>query len=293
MSIIRPPAVAGRFYPADEAQCARALKQMFHKAADVQTVAGAIGGIMPHAGWYFSGVTAARTVQALSNATPDVVVIFGAVHVSDLNRASVFDRGAWQTPMGMMPVDEELAAAVVESVVATPNPQAHRFEHSIEVELPFIQHVFGDIAILPVMVRPGSWSAEIGHTVAQAAERLGRRAIYLASTDLTHYGPSYGFEPHGRGGDGLRWAKQVNDRRFLDCVGRMGSEEVVPEAEEHRNACGAGAVAATLAAVTYGGGANSLELSHVTSADVLAATGERSDDAVGYAATVFFCTQAP
>ena len=144
--------------------------------------------------------------------------------------------------------------------------------------------------ILPIMVRPGPWAEEVGRVCAVAAGELGRRTAFVASTDLTHYGPSFGFEPHGRGERGIRWAKDVNDRRFISLVGELDAEAVVPEATTNRNACGSGAVAATIAAARTAGLDEYSELGHTCSADC--DSGERggSFDSVGYHAGVFRAT---
>jgi AmmeMemoRadiSam system protein B len=284
MSVIRMPAFAGLFYPAEPSACELAVTSLFDGLKPRQLHGIPRGGLVPHAGWAYSGRVAALTVQAVARATPDVVVVFGAVHVRDLNRASVFDAGVWRTPAGDVNVDEELAAAVVGGEIVA-DTLAHRHEHSIEVELPLIRHAMPGTGVLPLMVRPGAWSRGVGVRVAEAALRLGRRAVFLASTDLTHYGPRFDFEPAGRGAEGLRWAKEVNDRRFLTIVQRREAGEVVPEAEGHWNACGAGAVAAAIAAAGIYGCDGSTELKHTTSAEVRPEQG--ITDSVGYASLVF------
>lgn len=284
MSLIREPAFAGLFYPAAQDACEQAVRSLLADLPQQNPSQRVLGGIVPHAGWGFSGRIAAMTIQALARTAPDVVVIFGAVHVRDLNRASVFPRGSWRTPTGDLAVDEALANAIVGADVVG-DAIAHRSEHSIEVELPLIQHALPEATILPIMVRPGPWSADVGFLVARAALRLGRRPAFLASTDLTHYGPRFEFEPAGRGRVGLDWAKNVNDRRFLTLVRRLAADNVVTEAEEHRNACGAGAVAATLGAMTELGCASTVEIAHTTSAEVRHEP--EVTDSVGYASVVF------
>ena len=95
MSGIRQPVVAGRFYPAGEAECLRMLEEM-RRRVDVE--GRAVGAIVPHAGWVYSGRTAALGVSAVAAAEPETVVVFGAVHTMDLNYASAFTTGAWATP---------------------------------------------------------------------------------------------------------------------------------------------------------------------------------------------------
>ncbi len=274
---------AGRFYPSDPHVCQQSISEMFRS---VSAPAG-IGAIVPHAGWVYSGATAALGIAAIASAVPGTVVIFGAVHVPDRNPASIFPRGVWQTPTGSIEVDEELASRLVESPLIVGDPSAHRFEHSIEVQLPLLRHVLPDVKIVPIMVRPGSEATDVGRFCAAAAATSGRGVAFLGSTDLTHYGPAFGFEPHGRGPEGIRWAKDVNDRRFIKLIQDLDAGGVVPEAETNRNACGAGAVAATIGAMLELRIGRYQELQHTTSAEVEGGIEPESVNSVGYEAGVF------
>jgi AmmeMemoRadiSam system protein B len=279
----RQPAVAGRFYPATGGACEQALDELVR---GLETGA-AIGAIVPHAGWVYSGRTAARGIAGVAAARPETVVIFGAVHVLDMNDASVFSEGSWVTPLGSVEIDAELGRRVAQADLIVDDPGAHGREHAIEVELPIIQRLMGDVAILPVMVRPGPWAAEVGLVCAEAARALGRGVVYVGSTDLTHYGPAFGFEPHGHGEEGVRWAKDVNDRRFVRLIEALDAEGVVAEAAANHNACGAGAVAATIAAARAAGAQVYTELEHITSADGDLAGGIPAVNSVGYEAGIF------
>jgi len=284
MSATRQAAFAGRFYPAGEAECLQMLDEM---TRPVDFTGIALGAVVPHAGWVFSGPTALLSMAAIAGVKPDTIVIFGAVHSFDANHASLFPSGTWQTPLGSLYVDEELAKRVSQSEHIAVNPAGHAYEHSIEVQLPLIQHIVGDVKILPIGVRPGPFSAEVGRFCAAEVGDSGRKVVVLASTDLTHYGPAFGFEPHGRGVEGIRWAKEVNDRRFVDLVAALDAGAVVPEAATNHNACGAGAVAAAIAAMRELGADGYVELEHTTSADLELAEGSHPTNSVGYEAGVF------
>lgn len=289
MSLTRDPAFAGRFYPADAAQCSAMVDRFNPQGA----VRGALGALAPHAGWKFSGATAGLSLSAIAAGKPETVIIFGAVHVLDSNKASLFASGSWRTPLGVVRVDELLAKRVLSCRHIRSDAGIHRREHSIEVELPFLQRSLGDLMILPIMVRPGPWAEEVGRACAMAAGDLGRRVAFVASTDLTHYGPSFGFEPHGRGEAGIRWAKDVNDRRFISLVGALDAGAIVPEAEMNRNACGSGAVAATIVAVRTAGLSEYSELAHTCSAECDLEEGGNPLDSVGYHAGVFRAGEDP
>lgn len=284
MAAVRPVVFANHFYPGDPNICEQTVASLF---ASVSAVPAAVGGVVPHAGWYYSGEVAARTIAGIAGYQPETVVIFGAVHVPDFHRSSLYAAGLWETPLGPMAVDAELAERIANHPDITIAPGAHRHEHSIEVELPLLRDRLPDVRIVPLMVRPGPWAPEIGRVCAEATLELGRRVVFLASTDLTHYGPSFGFEPRGHGEEGIRWAKEVNDRRLIALIAAGDAKEVVPEATLHHNACGPGAVAALLGAMEGLGLSKYVELCHTTSAEREQREGRRTLDSVGYEAGIF------
>jgi AmmeMemoRadiSam system protein B len=280
---LRLPIAAGRFYPSQASEC---IELLDHLAAGLEPVP-AIGAIAPHAGWIYSGRTALRSIISLAARTPDTVLIFGAVHVPMRAEASLFSDGDWQTPLGTASVDSKLGALVKRRQHVREDPESHRFEHSIEVLVPMLQRHLPGTPILPLMVRPGPWAEEVGRECARAAAEAGRRVAYLASTDLTHYGPAFGIEPAGSGPAGITWAKDVNDRRLIELIASGQAAQVVPEATLNRNACGAGAVAALLGAMGESGVHQFRELEHTSSAEVECAAGAAPENSVGYLAGVF------
>ncbi|HVP13119.1 MAG TPA: AmmeMemoRadiSam system protein B [Phycisphaerae bacterium] len=295
--MIREPAVAGMFYPRDPEQCRRELRACLEKAA--QAAAGhepaavlgrIIGGIVPHAGWVCSGAVAARVFNLVSKEPhPSAVVLFGAVHVAHGPRASFFPSGAWETPLGLVEVDDRLAERLQgHTGLMEPAPHAHDQEHSIEVQVPFIQYLLPDAKIVPIMVPPTNNAAVLGTAVGRACKSLDAQVVFIGSTDLTHYGPGYGFIPAGVGPEGLAWAKNVNDRRMIGLILALNHYGAVEEAEANQNACGAGAVAAAVAACKAYGATRATLLEHTTSFEVLREMyDEPMRDAVGYAALAF------
>ena len=128
--------------------------------------------------------------------------------------------------------------------IAEANDEAHTDEHALEVKMPIVRALFPDVPTVPIMVPPQASPVELGRRLAALVGP--RRASVLASTDLTHYGEPFGFTPAGTGPDAHDWMVR-NDRRFLDRVAVLAAEDIVPEASQHRNACGSGAVAAAVA----------------------------------------------
>lgn len=308
-SPVRTPAVAGIFYPGDPIQC-RALAQSYLDAAGLAPEAPAgrrwIGGIVPHAGWICSGAIAGQTIGALQAQSRepsgsaegriedrvaerlDVVVIFGAVHTPLPIHNAAFDSHArWAVPGGESAVAQDVEGRLLEQGdFFRVDDRFHVQEHAVEVELPLIQAAWPNATVLPIEVPAIDSADEIGRRVARQLIAAGLNAVYLASSDLTHYGANYGFAPAGVGINALSWAKE-NDRRLLQIVTDMAVEAVMPEVKGHFNACGAGAIAAMMAACREMGASVGRVLSHANSYETLAGVAKQSpNNAVGYAAVV-------
>ena len=294
--MIREPAVAGKFYADQPKQCLTDVEECARRAAaeeqaeaDTSRADRIIGGVVPHAGWVYSGAVAARVFAAMAAGDhPQAIVVFGAIHVLHGPRPTVFPSGAWQTPLGLAHIDDRLAERLHgQTGLLDVDPHAHDGEHSIEVEVPFIQHLMPDALVVPIMVPVNDKAAALGRSVGRTCRDYGVRAAFICSTDLTHYGPSFNFTPRGVGAEALRWSKEVNDRRMIDLMLEMRAEGAVEEAVKYRNACGGGAIAATLAACEAYGAKRTHLLEHTTSAEVgreLSLASPR--DAVGYAGIV-------
>ena len=152
------------------------------------------------------------------------------------------------------------------------------------MELPLIQAVWPSAAILPIEMPAISQAVDLGRNIAAAVKQMGLSAVYLASSDLTHYGPNYRFTPAGVGEAGLRWALE-NDQRLLELITAMKPERIVPEVQSHYNACGGGAIAAMMSACQESGAKNAVVLRHQNSFETLAAIAPQTPtNAVGYAA---------
>jgi len=289
--MIREPVFAGRFYPSAPDRC-RAELQGLLAAVGVSVSAGErmFGGLVPHAGWAYSGAVAAQVLTALAaGSQPSVVIIFGGVHRYRGREAALFGQGRWETPLGPVQVDSRLAERILgHTNLIVDDPYAHEDEHSIEVQLPFIKHLLPDASIIPLMVPCVKSAPEVGEAVARTLKAYDYHALIVGTTDLTHYGPHYGFVPMGVGVEANAWAKNVNDRRFIDLACRLRGGELVAEAAAHKNACSSGAAAATIAAVSALGATDGILLAHASSSEVAAGlTMEEVSDSVGYAGIVY------
>lgn len=290
---VRPAAVAGQFYEADGPTCALHIEQMLAQVQLPPDLPPNItGGIVPHAGWVFSGSLALLTLAAIKKQehAVDTFVVFGAVHRANQPLAMLYDAGQWDTPLGPVDVDEHLARKALAQAadLMLVDTDAHTQEHSIEVQVPLIAHLFPEAKIVPVLTPPTPQAPLVGQAVARAVAAAPNKVICIGSTDLTHYGPSYMFTPHGTGQEGIDWAKRENDRFFIEQTLRMDAAQLLDTAHSYGSACGAGAVAATVAASQALGAKKGHLLAHSTSAEIMANQFSRSSsDSVGYAAIVF------
>jgi MEMO1 family protein len=290
---VRSPAVAGMFYPADAATCRRAATQLLESArpaiSQMSSQLGnktGIGAVVPHAGWICSGAVAAESILSLARQRPavDLVVVFGAIHTPiPIDRGVLDSHARWAVPGGesnVAALRQELSACTSQFVT---DDRFHLREHAVEVELPLIQATWPLAQILPIEVPPESSAVELGRSVARVVAAAGLSAIYLASSDLTHYGPNYRFTPAGVGEAAMQWAME-NDRRVLRIITDMTPEKIVPEVRTQNNACGAGAIAAMMAACLEQGASKAVVLRHTSSYQTLAAVAPQTpDNAVGYA----------
>ncbi len=285
---VRLPAVAGLFYPAADEQCRIVSQRMLRTNSAVEQFAW-IGGVVPHAGWVCSGAIAGEVIGTIARRmTPDLVVIFGAVHTPmPLEFAVLSVSREWRVPGGASEVPADVLVGVRNSSpLFVVDDRFHVREHAVEVELPLIQRAWPQARILPIEVPLLDEAIEIGERTARVVSASEAKVVYLASSDLTHYGPAYHFVPAGVGLDALTWAKE-NDRRLLETIESFSIDRIVPEVRTRMNACGGGAIAAMLAACRLSGATRATLLRHANSYETLQAVApQRPDNAVGYAAVV-------
>ena len=197
--------------------------------------------IAPHAGWYYSGQTAAVAVASLDAAAETVVVIGG--HLPRGIEVLIAPEDGVKTPLGTMTVDLELREEFKKQVSSKPDRYA---DNTVEVLLPMVHYFFPQSKLLWLRFPAEEKSFEAGKILTKTAADLGRRLVVLASTDLTHYGDNYGFSPMGRGRPALEWVKKVNDAAFIEAVLEGNPSLVLKRAEEDSSACSAGAVLGAL-----------------------------------------------
>ena len=278
MAQIRLPVVAGTFYEGTAEALRLQVESCFLSRfgpgkLPVVNVAGSrkvLGLVCPHAGYVYSGAVAANAFFSLaSDGKPETVVILGPNHTGYGNPLSAMREGAWRTPLGDVQIDTEVADAIAaETGILDFDEVAHRHEHSIEVQLPFLQYLYGNsFKFVPIcfLMQDLQSAQEIGSALAEAL--ANRNAVVIASSDFTHYES--------------QTSVNRKDLAALDAVKALDEKQFYQILEaENVSVCGYAPIAA-LIAYAKGLGATKAEiLCHKTSGDV---TGDKSS-VVGYAA---------
>ncbi len=184
--MIRTPVVAGRFYPGDE----RSLAELVDSSL-VSTPSPAIGVMSPHAGYVYSGGVAGKALSAAT--VTGTVLLLGPNHTGRGTEASIMSFGVWSTPLGESSIDAELAAGLTERCPHLhEDSTAHAFEHSLEVQLPFLQRMRPGVMIVPIafMMRSLERMREVGTAIGQVLKGWREPVLMVASSDMTHYEPS-------------------------------------------------------------------------------------------------------
>ena len=188
---VRSPAVAGSFYPDSPKVLSAQMGKFIHDAELKETDRELIGLIAPHAGYVYSGHVAGYAYKQLLGQSFDTVVLLGLSHRYRIDGAAIYARGAFRTPLGDIPIDEDLAAEIMRlNSDIVDLPPAHANEHSLEVQLPFLQHILSDFRIVPILLQDDSPENVIplGQAIVEA---MGDRScLLIGSTDLCHY-PTY------------------------------------------------------------------------------------------------------
>ena len=281
---IRPAVFAGSWYPARAEACEQEIRAFLAGQPDAHLAGQSwVGGIVPHAGWYFSGGIACRVINLLKSRDPiDLVLIFGMhLHPGSANR--MMPAGAWQTPFGPLEVAADLAEHLRgRFTFQLETSRDFTQDNTIELQLPFIRRLLAPAKILAMGVPPTAAAMEIGKAAVDWCLAQGKKIRIIGSTDLTHYGTNYGFSPRGRGPSALDWVRGRNDRDMVDAFEAMSPQRVLEEALSNQNACCSGAAATAIAAAKQMGAVKARTVAYATSHDK-----SPGDSFVGYAGVVF------
>ncbi|MEM3399292.1 MAG: MEMO1 family protein [Candidatus Micrarchaeia archaeon] len=271
---MRYPAVAGSFYPSDEKSLHNSLVRMFEKAKDVEKFEKVFAAVSPHAGYMYSGQTAAYTFATIKKAydSPPLFVILGPNHTGYGAEVSVSTED-WLTPLGKVKSDAEFASLMVDnSKYMELDEVAHAYEHSIEVQLPFIQFLYQDFRFVAVCVGRHELGVveDIAGAIARAEEQSKKDIIVIASSDFTHYESAA--SANKKDFDAMENVKNLDYRGFVEKV-----------LMKRYSICGFSPIAVSIAYSKTKGAKKSVLVKYTNSGD---ASGDYSS-VVAYASIVF------
>ncbi len=289
---VRRPAVAGAFYDANPSSLRNQIIDSFNhelgpgRLPSRKSESKILGVVVPHAGYVYSGASAAHAYLRLAEQKkPDTVIVVSPNHIGRGTPISIMSEGSWETPFGMIELDTGLAEKIVEkSRIAQIDETAFlpptrndastywrptREEHSIEVQLPFLQFIYSDFKLVPVCMgyQDLETSIDLGKAIHEASK--DRNAIIVASSDLNHQEP--------------KAVSNQKDKYVLDAIEAMDEVKLQEAVKRERiSTCGYGPVSATLVACKLGGAKSAEILSYYTSGDII------GDDraVVGYASAI-------
>jgi len=265
--MIRKPVVAGQFYPGSAGELKRMIKGLIdEKAAKVEVV----GLVSPHAGYIYSGAVAGAAISRVE--FKGTFVILGPNHTGAGKPFALMSEGAWQTPLGEVGINSELARMLLEeSLYLVEDSAAHQYEHSVEVQLPFLQYFKPDIRIVPITLSHASGDVfkEIGKSLAGAIRRAGGDVVIIASSDMTHYEPQKSAEE--------------KDRQAIEAILNLDEDELLRRIDALGiSMCGYGPVTCLISAARELGAGGAELVKYQTSGDV---SGDYSS-VVGYAGII-------
>ncbi|MCC7568192.1 MAG: AmmeMemoRadiSam system protein B [Candidatus Methanofastidiosa archaeon] len=218
----RRSAAAGTFYPGSDASLAAMVDGLFAEAGygrPAKPGSGMVCGVCPHAGYPYSGPMAVRFYGELATAMPSRVILLGPNHTGR-GRAplSIMTEGSWHTPLGDVPIDSALATAILGNAeTMADDPAAHAMEHSLEVQLPFLQRLGRAFSIVPIALNIQDLDSAIEVSRAIRTSCSDDVAV-IASSDLVHFGQRYGYAPvSGTTGEIIEWVER-NDRQVLTMI---------------------------------------------------------------------------
>ena len=271
--MIREPVVAGQFYPLHKDDLLKQLEQCFSisgKPGKTKNENKIVATICPHAGYMYSGSTAAYSYKALKeDRTPETFVILGPNHSGIGPGVSIYPKGEWETPLGKIEVDAELAKKIsdIDFMLDT---EAHAYEHSIEVQMPFLQYVyetsFKIVAVCLMDQRLDSMK-KLGKKLSEVLNP--EKHVVIASTDFSHYVPYQ--SAYERDLKAINTIKKLDENELFDTISKFDV-----------SMCGPGAVVAAIVYAKSAGAKSGEILKYQTSGDV---TGDKSA-VVGYGALV-------
>lgn len=269
--MIKVPSVAGSFYPAGEKELRETVALFLSKAETIPQEGKLLALISPHAGYRYSGQVAAYGYKQLQNRDIKKIILIGQSHHEAFRGASIYAAGLFKTPLGNVKIDEDFSRKLLnEKAEIKFYPQAFAKEHSLEVQLPFLQAVLGEFTIVPVLIGSPTRST-YDHIVSELTDMIDEKTLIIASTDLSHY-------------HGYQQATDM-DRRLISAIERLSIQNAAELlAEGKSEMCGSFPVMIAIEVAKRHGANVGALFTYANSGDV---TGER-ERVVGYASMGLF-----
>lgn len=272
MDYIKKSLIAGSWYPGNARILAKDIQHYFNEVPDAPIQGQILGLVAPHAGYMYSGQVAAHAYKQIQGEAYEVVFVIGPSHRSYFRGVSLFNRGGYETPLGIVRVHQAIADRLLEQdPLISFRPDVHLQEHSVEIQLPFLQVALGEFLFVPLMM--GDQDEETCQALAEAIVSCAgdKKILVVGSSDLSHF---HTYEQ----------ALKL-DQRILDHLVKMDEHGLMRDLEKGiGEACGGGPAAVTLMVAKQLGADRAEVLKYANSGDV---TGDRSG-VVGYAAAVFY-----
>lgn len=251
--MLRESAVAGQFYPNSPSQLRSMIESFIDTGTEKEDV---VGLLAPHAGYIYSGAVVGAVISRVQ--FKNTFIILGPNHTGYGKPFSVMAEGSWKTPLGEVQIDSELAKKLVSiSHYLEEDTQAHEFEHSIEVQLPFLQYFKSDVKFVPIILSSGNGDTfkQIGRDIVRALQELKREAVIFASSDMSHY------EPQG--------IARKKDQQAIEAMIDLDQDELLKRVEvQNISMCGYAPAVAMLTAAKELGGTSTRLVKYQTSGDI-------------------------
>ncbi|WP_066972365.1 AmmeMemoRadiSam system protein B [Methanobrevibacter filiformis] len=295
--MIRKPTVSGLFYENNSDNLKKSIENCFRHElgpgklpslnkstlesnGELDNFHGNIvGAVVPHAGYMYSGPIAANSYyQLVENGFPDTFIILCPNHTGIANGSiSVFNKGAWNTPLGNVNIDETFANHLIADLdIVESDFSAHLNEHSCEVHLPFLQYFSSDFKILPIVtsIQSIDLMEKLSEGIARVAKDLKTRISVIASTDLTHYKP--------------KTIAYKQDALIIDGISSMDENQLMDVIEKYDiSMCGYGPTIATMSISKKLGASKFISLNYATSGDMINNSQDNDPEVVGYLSGIF------
>ncbi len=274
MEKIRKSYFSGSWYPGSDMSVRDQIKKWEKELNPAPR--NLVCGIVPHAGWFFSGILAYDVIRRIREDTETVIILGG--HLPAGFPILYYNEDYIETPCGKLEIDKNIISRILEEIDLKIDKSP---DNTIEVQLPLIKALYENVKIVPLRIPSGMESLDIINNLFHIGNEMGRKTVIIGSTDLTHYGTSYNFAPDDSLADPQGWVRK-SDRKIIDSMLNMEVENILKIAEDNKSACSPGAAAGAVLYASLKGINKGTLLSYDTSL-----SRHQADSFVGYSSIVY------